>query len=105
MKRWLLIPIVALAVLSAACGANPLDASKLPDPSRSDAYALSERACHTAVADYGLRRTARYLNASSGRPAAVAHAYVREALLQTQGWEPYAGAGVAGCLAGIRAAS
>ena len=103
MKRWLVVPIVALALLSAACSV-PLDTSRLPDPSRIDAYSLSERACRNATADYGLRRMARHLDAASSRPTAVAHAYVREALRQTQGWEQYADAGFAGCLAGIRSA-
>ncbi len=105
MKRRLVVPIVALALLSAACGGIQLDTSRLPDPSRTDAYSLSERVCRSATADYGLRRMARNLDAASSRPAAVARAYVREALRQTQGWEQYADAGRAGCLAGIKAAS
>lgn len=103
MRRWLIAPIVILALLSASC-MGPL-ARRLPAPTRSDAFALSDRACSTAVADYGLRRMARYLDAASARPKAVARAYVTEALQQTRGWEPYADAGLAGCLAGIRAAT
>lgn len=101
----IVVPLLLLGLLGAACGGpHPLSEEQLPRPSRPHAYAVSLRICRTAAEEYTLRRMARYLDARSARPRAIARAYVRRALRETDGWERYRAAGFRGCLGGIRRA-
>lgn len=97
----LLAAILALSVAGPACGIGPLAEEELPDPSRQEARTASYQICLTAAEEYGLERMARYLDAESARPRAIARAFVRETVRATDGWESYRDVGFLGCLAGL----
>ena len=69
------------------------------------AYAISFKACKTAVNEYGVKRMARYLDASGTGVRQLAKAYVRKALQVTTGWQNYRHQGFRGSAAGVRAAT
>ena len=100
--------VTAAAVLASlvACSEPiPIEEYELPQPSAREAYALSFEVCARAVAEYGPRRVARYLDAAGPSPRQIARAYVRTALDLTDGWETYRRAGLRGCAAGVRTAN
>ena len=95
----------ALVLLVSCSGIHQVDTSALPSPSARSARTISYRACSRSVREYGVRRVARYLQATSTRPMAIARAYARTALSVTDGWGPYRATGVRACAAGVRAAT